>query len=128
MMKTTQTRSLHPAPGRDLSMLRVARKLILLSAASFALGAQAQAPSATRPQLPSKELLAAGQEVTPRDLAAAQAAFTRADTNKDGKLSREEVAAGLPALSPKFDELDKNHDGYLSFEEFAAGFMPNDKR
>ena len=54
--------------------------------------------------------------------AAIEAAFTRADNNTDGKLSREE-AQRLPAIALRFDELDKNKDGFLSLEEFAAGAM-----
>ena len=50
-----------------------------------------------------------------------EAAFTRADGNGDGKLSKEE-AARMPAIAAKFDELDTNKDGFLNMEEFAAGF------
>ena len=52
---------------------------------------------------------------------AAEAAFTKADANADGKLTRDE-AAKLPAIAAKFDELDKNKDGALSVEEFSAGY------
>lgn len=51
-----------------------------------------------------------------------EAAFTRADGNGDGKLSKEE-AARMPAIAAKFDELDANKDGFLSMDEFAAGYM-----
>ncbi|HXE23076.1 MAG TPA: EF-hand domain-containing protein [Rhodoferax sp.] len=47
----------------------------------------------------------------------AGAAFTRADTNHDGKLSREEAQA-IPALAQHFDEIDANHDGFISREEY----------
>ena len=56
--------------------------------------------------------------------AAIEAAFTRADANADGKLSRDE-AQRLPAIALRFDELDKDRDGFLSLEEFAAGAMQN---
>ncbi len=45
-------------------------------------------------------------------------AFTRADANKDGKLSAKE-AVMLPAISEKFEALDSNKDKFLSLEEFA---------
>ncbi len=44
-------------------------------------------------------------------------AFSTLDTNKDGKLSRDEARAD-PELYADFDMLDTNHDGFLSPEEF----------
>ena len=60
-----------------------------------------------------------GSEQDTRERLAIEAAFSRADTNGDGKLSREE-AGHLPAIALKFDDLDKNKDGFLSMEEFSA--------
>ena len=71
----------------------------------------------------------AAPEPAAADKAAFEAAFQRADSNGDGKLSREE-AARLPAIFAKFakfdeideiDEIDTNKDGFLSFDEFSAG-------
>ena len=56
-----------------------------------------------------------------KDKVALEAAFTKADANADGKLSKEESAM-LPAISAKFAELDKNKDGFLTLAEFAAGY------
>ncbi len=47
----------------------------------------------------------------------ADAAFARADTNQDGKLSRTE-AERLPAIALRFDQIDVNQDQFLSREEF----------
>jgi hypothetical protein len=54
--------------------------------------------------------------------AAVEAAFTRADRNGYGKLTRDE-AEHLPAIAIRFDELDKDKDGFLSLEEFATGAL-----
>ena len=64
--------------------------------------------------------------------AAVQARFARADTNRDGFITREEVRARVEARRPDregrlgerraqmFDRLDSNHDGSLSRAEFDA--------
>jgi len=51
---------------------------------------------------------------------AADSAFERADTDRDGKLSPKEAEA-LPAIRSRFEQLDVNRDGFLSREEFAEG-------
>jgi Ca2+-binding EF-hand superfamily protein len=70
-------------------------------------------------------LTAAGQskptEPMAKDKVAIEAAFTKADANADGKLSKEE-AAMVPSVAAKFAELDKNKDGFLTLAEFAAGY------
>ena len=46
------------------------------------------------------------------------AAFTKADKNADGKLSKDE-ATTLPALAAKFDSADADKDGTISAAEFG---------
>ena len=46
------------------------------------------------------------------------AAFDRADTNKDGKLDRKE-AENLPAIAERFEKLDVDGDGFVSRDEFS---------
>ena len=82
-----------------------------LSAVSFAMLCSAATAQTSMPGT---------AEPSATERTAIEAAFTRADTNGDGKLSREE-AARMPAIAARFDELVKNHDGVLSREEFAAG-------
>ena len=50
----------------------------------------------------------------------AVADFDAADVNKDGKLSKEEVATVSPYLARNFEKHDKNQDGLLSWEEFVG--------
>lgn len=50
----------------------------------------------------------------------AKTRFEEMDTNKDGKISREEWKG-----NPKeFDRLDANHDGSVTLEEMRAGRKP----
>jgi Ca2+-binding EF-hand superfamily protein len=46
--------------------------------------------------------------------------FSKADTDRDGKLSRAEVEKALPRLLDKFDSIDTNKDGQLSRGELHA--------
>lgn len=52
--------------------------------------------------------------------AALVAAFSRADRDGDGQLSREE-AQRLPAVAEQFPQLDRNGDNQLSRDEFILG-------
>jgi hypothetical protein len=74
------------------------------------------------PGATAQEAAPALAKTSAKQRAAIEAAFARADTNGDGKLSRAE-AEHLPAIAARFDELDTNKDGFLSLEEFAAGAM-----
>lgn len=69
-------------------------------------------PSATAGTIPPNR-------VTRQDL---EAAFNRADTNRDGKLDRQE-AGHFPALAQRFELIDTDHDTFISRSEFdrAAG-------
>lgn len=65
---------------------------------------------------------ATGVQHAPASQAAnsAQAAFQRADANRDGQLSAEE-ARQLPAVSQRFEEMDADKNGQLSLAEFNQG-------
>ena len=64
--------------------------------------------SAVMAQSPAAQPLAA---ITPSEV------FQRADTDRNGLLSRAE-AENLPAVAEQFDVWDRNGDGQLSLEEF----------
>jgi Ca2+-binding EF-hand superfamily protein len=46
--------------------------------------------------------------------------FNAADTDKDGKLSREEVEKAAPYMGENFEKYDKDTDGSLSWEEYVG--------
>jgi Ca2+-binding EF-hand superfamily protein len=46
--------------------------------------------------------------------------FNAADTNGDGKLTREEAKAGMPAVYKHFDEIDRDKKGYVTIADIAA--------
>jgi len=52
--------------------------------------------------------------------AAFQDRLRAADTNADGRISREEAQAALPRLYENFDLVDANHDGFVTAEEMQA--------
>jgi Ca2+-binding EF-hand superfamily protein len=81
---------------------------ILLAGLALSTHAQTQAPSAEQP-------------VAAKDKTVIEGAYTRADANRDGKLTRQE-AAKLPAISAKFDDLDTDKDGMLNLAEFSTAF------
>ena len=46
--------------------------------------------------------------------------FEAADTNHDGKISPDEAKAGMPFVAKHFAEIDADKDGYVTREEIAA--------
>ena len=75
----------------------------------FAAAALAQATPATpaAPNAPSRMVV--------------EAAFTKADVNGDGKVTKDE-ASKMPEIAGKFDMLDSDKNGALSMAEFAKGY------
>ena len=93
------------ASSRNTPRIHV-RHVLAVTLTTLALSAQAQGTAAPADTMPAAN--------------ASAAAFTRADANADGKLTREE-AARMPAIASKFSELDKDKDGVLNAAEFEAG-------
>ncbi len=106
---------------------------VLLLAAFVMGGAQAQTLTQTltsspaEPGTPASQIAPLGSTgVIAQNRAASialEAAFNRADTNRDGKLDRRE-AEHFPAMAQSFEQIDTNQDAFISRPEFdkAAGF------
>ena len=90
------------------------RSVLLLSALAVAGATVAQAQSTAVPMTAAPQANASAKEL--------DAAFAKADTNKDGKLDKKE-AQMMPSVADRFEQLDVNGDGFISREEFnkAAG-------
>ena len=122
-MKSTPPRSTHFFDTRSV---------MLIAAMALGGGASLHAQTPTPLKTPSPPAQSTGQSPfttggTPKAPMGApsptNAAFDRADTNGDGKLSAEEAKA-LPAIGNRFEQLDTNHDGALSRNEFDEGAKP----
>ncbi|WP_411880046.1 EF-hand domain-containing protein [Polaromonas sp. YR568] len=115
---TTATRlAKHSIPSFELrSVLLVAA--LAVGAAGVA-RAQTAPPSPASPTSPPSQMApptaVPQNRTTPQDV---EAAFGRADANKDGKLDRQE-AEHLPAVAQRFDQIDANHDTFISLAELT---------
>ena len=124
-MHTTATQhSKHSIPGFELrSVILVAA---LAAGAAGAVRAQTAPPSPSSPNSPPSQMAPSGsagnagaQGAVPQNRTTSkdvEAAFGRADTNKDGKLDRQE-AEHLPAVAQRFEQIDTNHDTFISLAE-----------
>lgn len=122
-MKSTPPRSTHFFDTRSV---------MLIAAMALGGGASLHAQTPSPLKTPSPPAQSTGQSPfttggTPKAPMGApsptNAAFDRADTDQDGKLSAQEAKA-LPAMGNRFEQLDTDHDGALSREEFDDGAKP----
>lgn len=95
----------------------------LAMGAAGAARAQNSPPSPASANSPSAQLMPSAtagaipaNRVTHKDL---EAAFNRADTNRDGKLDRQE-AEHFPALAQRFELIDTDRDTFISRSEFSS--------
>ena len=113
-MKSTPPRSTHFFDTRSV---------MLIAAMALGGGASLHAQTPTPLKTPSPPAQTTGQSPPMGAPSPTNAAFDRADTNQDGKLSAQEAKA-LPAIGNRFEQLDTDHDGALSREEFDDGAKP----
>lgn len=100
---TLKTRNL--IAKSTLASAATALAILLTTATSWAQStapAMEGSPATAKPAMSAKDLMAA---------------FTKSDTNKDGKLSKEE-AAGVPGLVERFEAIDTDGDKFISKAEF----------
>jgi hypothetical protein len=106
----------HPMAHFELcSVILLAASAMGAASASHAqstAGSTTSAPAQIAPMAAADAIPA--NKVTRMDL---DAAFNRADVNRDGKLSRAE-AEHFPAVAQRFEQIDSNHDGFISRDEF----------
>ena len=89
--------------------------VVLLTSAFMLPAARAEAEKA---QTEPGQASAAQAPLTQGEIKA-QREFKLLDFNRDGKLSRSEVAL-FPRLAAAFDEADTDRDGFVSYEEVKA--------
>ena len=61
----------------------------------------------------------AGQ-VDPDTLAKLKERFAAADKNGDGKLTRDECAAGMPRIYKGYDQIDADKKGYITLDQIIT--------
>lgn len=106
-----------------MKLLKPAWGMCLLAALSAQ--AQTQTPAQAPAVPPNSTMPQPGEASRKGDMARlaqqkSEERFDAADENKDGQLSRAEVAKHLPYFDTNFDRYDKNRDGMLSWEEFVG--------
>ncbi len=82
--------------------------IVLLCCASTVTFAQSAAPQAGNPQ----RMQRMEQQL--------QARFSNANTTHDGKLTKDQAAAGMPMVAKHFDEIDAQKAGYITLPQIEA--------
>jgi hypothetical protein len=102
----------------NISLLARGSFAVLVLGAALSATAQTQTPQTSSGTTSPGSTAGAG--ATADTAATIDAAFKRADTNADGKLSADELKQ-IPSLASRFSDLDKDKDGAVSSTEFSAG-------
>ncbi|WGS53799.1 EF-hand domain-containing protein [Paraburkholderia sp. D15] len=82
--------------------------IVLLCCASTVTFAQSAAPQGVNPQ----RMQRMEQQLQTR--------FANANTTHDGKLTRDQAAAGMPRVAQHFDEIDTQKAGYVTLPQIEA--------
>jgi len=108
-----------------LRMLPAAGLVLVTALACASAGAQqpqgAQAQPEAQPQAQAPEAAPMQQPMNPKEAKAkAIEHFKAADTNHDGKLTREEAKAGWPEVYKHFDQMDTKKKGYVTQRQIGG--------
>lgn len=87
------------------------KKMIAVAAVCLA-SAGALAQSADMPAAANPRVERAMQQL--------QGRFASANTTHDGKLTREQAAAGMPMVAKHFDQIDAQRTGYVTLPQIEA--------
>jgi hypothetical protein len=90
------------------SVMKKLFAVALLCCASTVTFAQAVAPQGGNPQRMERMV----QQL--------QSRFANANTTHDGKLTRDQAAAGMPMVARHFDEIDTQKAGYITLPQIEA--------
>jgi hypothetical protein len=90
------------------SVMKKLVAIVLLCCASTVTFAQTAAPQAGNSQRMERMV----QQLQMR--------FSNANTTHDGKLTREQAAAGMPMVAKHFDEIDTQKAGYITLPQIEA--------
>lgn len=114
--------SKHSIPNFEICSVLLLAALVMGAAHTAQAQTSATAPAYSPPSQQAMSVTAVAMpanQATGKDV---EAAFRRADSNRDGQLSRQETER-FPALVQRFEQADSNRDHFLSPDEFsqAAG-------
>jgi hypothetical protein len=88
-------------------MKKMIAVLALCMASAGAFAQSAQPPAAANPRME-------------RAMQQLQSRFASANTTHDGKLTREQAAAGMPMVAKHFDQIDAQRNGYVTLPQIEA--------
>jgi hypothetical protein len=97
-----------PMPQSKESVMKKLLAAVLLCCASTVTFAQAVAPQGGNPQRMERMM----QQLQTR--------FSTANTTHDGKLTKDQAAAGMPMVARHFNEIDSQKAGYITLPQIEA--------
>ncbi|WP_316149337.1 EF-hand domain-containing protein [Cupriavidus sp. BIC8F] len=101
--------------------------LTVMMVLAFTAASAQQKPESTAPQSAESSQIPPAPSTTAEAKARISERFKIADTNHDGKLSREEAQAGAPVIYKHFDKIDVKKSGYVTERQIGAYWTSKSK-